>query len=68
MATNTDELRDIFLDVADDAELTEHQEDGPSRDPVGDDEVSLAAEVEAGTREDGLEDAIDGAEVAPSAA
>lgn len=55
----TDDLRDIFLDVAEEATFTERQEEGPSRDPIGEREAAMEAEVSRSAREDGLEDAVD---------
>ncbi|MFB6219463.1 MAG: hypothetical protein ABEH77_09880 [Halobacteriaceae archaeon] len=60
MSTETDELRDIFLDVAGEETVTERQAEEPSREPVEDAEVAEAAEL---GREDGLADAVAGAEV-----
>lgn len=60
MTDKTDDLRDIFLDVADEETLTEHQEEGPSRDPIEDSDAELEAAVVRSTREDGLDDAVDG--------
>ncbi|SDJ73256.1 hypothetical protein SAMN05216226_10874 [Halovenus aranensis] len=59
MATNTDTLRDLYLDVAGEETITEQQRDQFSHDPIEDDEVAtVSAAVE-----DGLDGAVDGAEV-----
>lgn len=60
MTDKTDELRDIFLDVSDTETVIERQVEGASKAPVeGDD----AADAIRSVAEDGLEDAVDGAEV-----
>ncbi len=56
----TDDLRDIFLDVAEDGTFTERQEEGPSHDPIGEREAAIEAEVSRSARDDGLDDAVDG--------
>lgn len=58
MAENTSNLRDIFLDVAGEAELTERQHEEPSRDPIdaGD---PIEEDIWSVTVNDGLEDAVD---------
>lgn len=58
MSTKTDDLRRIFMDVADEATFTERQEEGPSRDPISDREAAIEAEVSTIAREDGLDDAV----------
>lgn len=62
MADKTDELRDIFLQVSDEGTLTERQQEGPSKAPVGERDAEVAAAVVESTREDGLDDAVDGLE------
>lgn len=59
MSTKTDDLKQIFMDVSDEATFTERQEEGPSRDPISDREAEIEAEVSAFAREDGLDDAVD---------
>ncbi|MFW6436048.1 MAG: hypothetical protein ACOCYZ_00245 [Halococcoides sp.] len=57
MASNTDELRDLFMEVSDEATLTERQTDaGGNR--VGDDSL----DVHAMDSRDALADAVAGAE------
>lgn len=63
MTTNPDSLRDIYLDVADDETITKHQRDDRSRDPIDDHDVQFEAEVSSVVMEDGLDDAVAGAEV-----
>ena len=60
MTQKTDDLTDIFLDVADGETLTERQQEGPSRDPIEESDAELEASVVRSTREDGLDDAVDG--------
>ena len=61
MTDKTDELRDIFLDVSEDGTVTERQDEGASKDPV--DETTATAEEEARAGlEDGLDDAVAGAD------
>lgn len=59
MASNTDHLRDIFLDVAEDVTLTERQHEEPSRDPIEEGDAAIEADVWSATVNDGLEDAVD---------
>lgn len=59
MSEETAELRDIFLDVADEGTLTERQETGVSRDPIDEETAELEDEVSGMAREDGLADAVD---------
>lgn len=59
MSSESDPLREIFLDVSEDGTLTERQEEGPSRDPIEDADAELEAAVSGMTREDGLEEAVD---------
>lgn len=63
MSRNTDPLRDIYLDVAGKETITEHQQDDRSRDPIEEEEAQLEAEVSSVAMEDGLDDAVAGAEV-----
>lgn len=62
MATNTQSLRDLFLEVTDNETITESQEEGPSRDPIGASEAAVGEEVSTFLQEDGLDDAVEGAE------
>lgn len=59
MAANTDHLRDIFLDVADEETLTERQQEEPSRDPIDAGDAEMENEIWSATIDDGLEDAVD---------
>jgi len=63
MSTNTDTLRDIYLDVAGEETITEHQRDHPSLAPINEEEAEIEAEVSSVAMEDGLDDAVEGAEV-----
>lgn len=63
MASNTESLREIFLDVAGEKTITERQETHHSRDSIDDGGVELERTVSATVLEDGLDDAVDGAEV-----
>lgn len=56
MSTDTDDLREIFLDVAEDGTVTERQEESHSHDPLEDDELEATLNRAA---EDGLDDAVD---------
>lgn len=67
MSEKTDDLRDIFLDVSDDGTVTEHQQEGASKAPVEDDAAATAEAVRS-LREDGLDDAVAGAEAGVDAA
>lgn len=62
MSEKTDELREIFMTVSEDGTVTEKQEEGPSSEVV---DEGAAAEVDdaVAATEDGLADAIDGADV-----
>jgi len=62
MATNTESLRDLYKDVADEEIITERQREQPSHDPIGDGEEALGETVSA-VVEDGLDGAVDGVEV-----
>jgi len=68
MSEKTDDLRDIFLDVSDDGTVTEHQREAASKDPVEDDDAAATAEAVRSLREDGLDDAVAGAEAGVDAA
>lgn len=63
MSSETEQLRDIFLDVAGEETVTERQVEEPSREPVDQREAELAAEAVEMGRDDGLADAVAGAEV-----
>lgn len=62
MTDDTDDLRDIFLEVSDDGTVTERQREGASKDPVDKTEAEASAEAVRSVREDGLDDAVAGAE------
>jgi len=58
MAEKTDDLRDIFVEVAGSETVTESQREDVSRDPVDSQHVRVETEVPTAAREDGLSDAI----------
>jgi hypothetical protein len=59
--SETDDLRDIALELTGDGTLTEPQEESHSHDPVGEREAEIA-EAAAAASEDGLAEAMDGLE------
>lgn len=59
MSSDPDALRDIFLDVTEEETVTESQEDDVSRDPIGDGDAQLEADISRFARDDGLEEAVD---------
>lgn len=63
MSAETDNLRELYLNVAGEETVTEVQAEEPSRDPIDATEIELEAEVQAFTREDGLGDALEGVEL-----
>ena len=63
MSADTDELRDLFVDVAGEETIIQHQTEEPSREPIEEHDTELAAEAAEVAREDGLADAVEGAEV-----
>ena len=66
MPTDTDSLRDLYLDVTGEEGVTETQEEEPSHDPIEGPETGMTA-VSDLVRHDGLEDAVAGAETGTSA-
>lgn len=62
MTDKTDDLRDIFLEVSDDGTVTERQREGPSKAPVDPSDAEATARAVRAVREDGLDDAVAGAE------
>lgn len=66
MSAETERLRDLFMEVTDEETLVDRQETDVSHDPVGADEAELEETMSALVREDGLGDAIDGAETGGS--
>lgn len=57
------DLRELFLDVTGTDSTTEHQEEATDRDPIADEEeAALLEEVAERATEDGLDEAVDGAE------
>lgn len=60
MTSDTDDLRDLFVDVTGEEETVTEREEKHSHDPIDDAEVVEA--VVAGALDDGLDDAVDGAE------
>lgn len=63
MSTSTESLRNLYLDVVGGETITESQHEEPSHGPIEEGESELEAEVSAFLREDGLDDAVDGAEM-----
>jgi hypothetical protein len=63
MSVDTDSLRELYIDVAGAEVVTESQQEDPSHDPIGRSEAELEAEVSALVRQDGLDDAVRGADV-----
>lgn len=68
MAEKTDSLREIFVDVAGETTVTESQREDVSHDPADPDDRRLEEAVASAVREDGLADAIAGAELSDGAA
>lgn len=66
MGTNADELRDLYLEVADEETITESQEEEHNRDPVDTADAAIEAEVSHYRRNHGLDDALEGSENAPA--
>jgi hypothetical protein len=65
MKQHTEALRELYLDVTDDATtVTEQQHDTPSRKPLDKEQEALLSAVAGAAKEHGLEDAVDGAEMA----
>jgi len=63
MSADTDALRDLYLDVTGTETVTETQAEEPSRDPIEGPEAEVGTTVSDVVRQDGLEDAVAGAEV-----
>jgi division protein CdvB (Snf7/Vps24/ESCRT-III family) len=64
MNQHTEDLRELYLDVTDEATtVTEQQHDAPSHKPVEKEDADLLSAVAGAANEHGLEDAVDGAEV-----
>lgn len=61
MSTQVEALRDLYVELADEATLTEQQEDARSREPI-DSADDPGGEVTQYVREDGLGDALEGSE------
>lgn len=59
MSSDTDDLRELFVEVTDEETVTEQRREGPSRDPIEEDD----AEIVAAATEDGLDDAVAGFDV-----
>jgi len=62
MSTETDSLRELYRNVADDEVLTEAQEEDPSRDPIDADAREVEETVSELTQQSGLTDALEGGE------
>lgn len=56
MSVDTDRLRDIFLDITDNTTLTEHQQEDPSREPIGEPTTRLEDKLAGFTPHSGLTD------------
>ena len=67
MSTKADELRDLYLDVADEATITESQEEDRNRDPLDATDEAIENEVAGYQRQDGLDEALEGSEGAEGA-
>jgi len=64
MREHTKDLRELYLDVTDEATtVTEHQREETSHEPVDDDQAALLSAVAGAANEHGLEDAVEGADV-----
>ncbi len=62
MSSKTASLQELYMEVTDETVLTESQEEGPSRDPIEDSVADIEQQVSQAAREDGLDDAVKGAE------
>ncbi|MFC7059707.1 hypothetical protein [Halovenus salina] len=62
MSTNTESLRELYMDVAEEETITEQQREEHSHDPIGESETELEETVST-VVEDGLNGAVDGVEV-----
>lgn len=61
MADTTEELSDLFVDVTGKEATVTERDEGPSRDPIDEEEQAVVEDV-ASVAEDGLDDAVAGAE------
>jgi hypothetical protein len=59
MSAKTESLRDLYLDVAGEETITERQEEGPSHEPIEEQDADLERKVSTFTREDGLDDVVE---------
>ena len=66
MDEKTDALRDLYMDIASEETLTEHQREEPSKAPVEAEAAAVDEAVEDVARQDGLEEAVEGVETAES--
>ncbi len=64
MSADTDTLREIYMEVAEEPTVVERQEEEPSREPIEASESQLEAEVSSFARQHGLDDALEGVEAA----
>jgi len=62
MSTETNPLRELYLDIATEETLTESQEVSPSHEPIEESEREVEQVVADVARQDGLTDAVEGAE------
>jgi len=67
MSVDANRLRDLYLDVAEEASVTEPQADERSHEPIDGSVAAVEREVSDLVREDGLEDAIESAETGAGA-
>ena len=66
MSTQTDSLRELYLDIAGEETITEPQEEERSHAPIEAEEADFERELSDFLRRDGLTDAVEGAEHADS--
>ena len=64
MSAKATELRDLYLDLAEETTITETQQPDRNRDPLDTSEVEIEDEVTGYRRQNGLEDALEGVESA----
>ena len=62
MSSKTASLQELYMEVTDETVLTESQKEEPSRDPIEETVADIERQVSAAAREDGLDDAVGGAE------
>lgn len=62
MSAETESLRELYRNVADDEVLTDAQEEDPSRDPIDETVKELEETVSEVTQQSGLTGALEGGE------